>query len=563
MLTSCAKSTSSLLGVAAEAQLKKQLREKLQKQREQNSVELASVQQLQQQRPASPELTMLLLRPASPELFLCDRSCQSRFENANRKRQALVVEHLLAKLGSMRGPLLPHMLPPDLEAFGDPGLHGTAVKAKPKAPCPCSLLSSSNGFGSGSKGGIGGFGSGPGDASGPESHGKARRKADAGPKVTPEMLAMRKRAQRRLRVFKGVMRTFMCYLTHKRRTTSVACIKVFLLQAGEWARVRAAAKSLVGHIKTAQSKCRECLASKRKRCDDLSKVWERVETHFLSEYFRKYTKKLLEESSAAYQDLHTTGKKRSRSKKQMTSTALMATALEQAGVNAKEAAADMIDWNALRIPKEDRRERIGRHYMHRLRQYVRDQKAVLEAAQRAVQHQKDINIIYKEFACDEAAVVKGVLCGQDIAKPAQPRFWDLTENATLDLIGCAAYALRDQPPYHLHPANMDDSAEDATQRAAAAHAALIKGLKVVSRRKSVDEVAAADSLASRRKESKLDSKQDVEEVWNKFTPRLREMQKAAANAPVEVGNDGTRNHGKGVYVPTPDARKVELTRHAL
>lgn len=555
MGTSCAKSTSSLLGVAAETQLKMQLRDQLQKQREQNSAELAFVQQLQQNRSATPELT------------LCDQPSPSRIENANRKRQALVVDHLLAKLGSMRGPLHPHMLPPDLEAFSEPGLHGTALKAKPKAPVPSSCPLGSSGFSSGSKGGIGGLGSGPSDTTGPESHGKARRKADAGPKVTPEMLALRKRAQRRLRVFKGVVRTFLCYLAHKKRTTSVARIKVFLQQTGEWARVRSAARSLIAHIKTTQRKCRECLASKRKRCDDLSKVWERVETHFLSEYFRKFTKNVLEESSAACHDLQATGITRSRSKKQMANTALMATALEHAGVDAEEAAADMIDWNALRIPKEDRRERIGRHYMHRLRQYVRDQKAMLEAAQRAVQHQKDINIIYKEFACDEAAVVKGVLCSQDLGKSIHPRFWDLTEKATLDLIGCAAYARRDQPPYHLHPANMDGSAEDATERAAEAHAALLKGLRSVSHvRKPADEAsAAAVSPVSRRMEIKVDSMLDVEDVWDKFTPRLREMQKVADNAPAEEGDDGTHRHvhGEGVYVPTPDARHVDVARHAL
>lgn len=569
MLTGCAKSTSALIGVAAEAQQRKELQEKLKQQREQNTTAL------EQQRAAEAQQRRELRETS--ELASSSPCWQSRIDNANRKRGALVVENLLAKLGGMRGQLLPHMLPPDLEAFAQPGLQGFAVKS---VPAGTHSLGASD-FGCSSRG------AGLGDSFGSKtkSFGKTGIKVVAGLKVTAEQLARRKGAQRRLRVFKGVIWTLMGYLTHKKRTTGVARIKMFLGQVGEWARVRAAAKSLVGRIRIMQRCCRECLASKKRRCDELSKYWERVETNFLSEYFKKYAKKILQESNAAYQDLQTTGSsKAGRSKKSLAQESLMKEALEKAGVDADTFAENSLDWKALRIPKEERRERIGRHYMLRLKQFVREQKVMLEKAQRAVQHQKEMNIFLKEFSGDEAAVVKGVLCGEDLAQSVAPRFWELTEDTMLDLIACAANALRNQKPYHLHPANTDVSGDYAMRREKLARGASKRQSGRGSSSSPPSSAAAGDGAdASMGREAgrsgskvvcldipgvrRKDSKLDVEAVLNRFSPRFREMKEMAANAPVEVGDDGTTGHGKGVYVPTPDAKNVELTRltnaHAL
>merc|ERR1719265_1490630 len=113
-----------------------------------------------------------------------------------------------------------------------------------------------------------------------------------------ERQKLQARAQKMWKLLRGVTMVFIVYLQHKKRSISIEIAKSFIMQLGEWARVRTATKRLNHRVRLLQRAFRASVTLKRQRCAILSNQWQRVEDNTLQAYFKKYSRKIMDEMQA-------------------------------------------------------------------------------------------------------------------------------------------------------------------------------------------------------------------------------------------------------------------------
>lgn len=281
--------------------------------------------------------------------------------------------------------------------------------------------------------------------------------------------AIRRRTRTRWKVVRGVVNFLVCFFLQKKRHAAVDKIKLLLAQIGEWSRVKSLAQKTIGNIKVLQRGCRDCLALKRKRCDEMAKVWVRIEDRELSQFFREYAKHLVDESKEMAREaaMSATSKKGrpqpliAKSKREQHLD--IASVLEQNGVNSDQFVAASLDWRKMRIPPWKRREMIGWYYMRKLKQHVQDRKSMLSAVQTAVRNHKEMKVFLKQFGAEEGHEVEFGQAAGDVREHSstKPRFWEVhhDDNIVLELIARCAHDLKGEVPFQLHPANMGQAGD--------------------------------------------------------------------------------------------------------
>merc|ERR1712039_1000815 len=206
--------------------------------------------------------------------------------------------------------------------------------------------------------------------------------------------------------------------------------------------------------------------------------------------------------------------------------------------------ASMRDWvEEHRIPPKERQLICNRYYMLQLRRRVRSQASIVTVAKRMLESQRELDGFLKEFGATttEAAYWLDSEVLQNEVAP--PPFWQVTEEMVLSLIALAAQAKGPTPPFRDHPANRELSdnpmyrkpyhdaqtivligVQQETERL---DDLLCQVNRVVMRpselERPVAHVVKQQPLAARQQASKQEGMRDLEDIFDCFTPRLREI----------------------------------------
>merc|ERR1712217_200521 len=204
-----------------------------------------------------------------------------------------------------------------------------------------------------------------------------------------------------------------------------------------------------------------------------------------------------------------------------------------------------------RIPPKTRKEMISRYYMVQLKKHVRNQKAFISTVKTAVSNEKELVQFLKMFGADDSQI-------QDTQPQILPQsdvsslpFYHFNEDTALQLIAISAQFLAREDPWQDHPANKDVETSGGRRgaRGSAMHtssgsgnpaqnvARMLAADKSVSlgrlcrrpekdRRRSGQEASSEDVAEAESAEVRV----DVDELFRRFTPRLKEIcEEQAAN----------------------------------
>lgn len=152
------------------------------------------------------------------------------------------------------------------------------------------------------------------------------------------------------------------------RFRRIELVKGFLLQLGEWARMRRSIRRLVGSIRKLQAACRRMMQYRRDCCELMQKEWVKQEDLQLSSYFRSYTQKMIKEMKDQAKELEQLSPV-SRSSSSRRSNAGGGAARKSDFVQLIEANVEsgnvQIDWRTYRLPARERAAIIAAFYRSR------------------------------------------------------------------------------------------------------------------------------------------------------------------------------------------------------
>lgn len=260
---------------------------------------------------------------------------------------------------------------------------------------------------------------------------KSRASTDRTLELELTRMRTKQRARRARAILRALARWTMVFCTVQKRNKCVEMIKVTLGQLGEWARVKSAMKKAVDSVRRIQQNCRTFLVSKRERCKQIEKEWDRVESAQLERFHQQFAKKLFKGQAEK------PGAKKGR-------RMLLAQALQPKG-NAKS------NWKPLKIPEEVRARMVSFYYMARLRTKVRTTADLLKTVRMALAKHREVNGFLSFFGTS-------VNVEESFAQPkTQGSWWDASQEALLYMIGLSAQTLKakEVQPYADHPAHKD------------------------------------------------------------------------------------------------------------
>mmetsp|Transcript_73410 Transcript_73410/g.129530 ORF Transcript_73410/g.129530 Transcript_73410/m.129530 type:complete len:871 (-) Transcript_73410:101-2713(-) len=94
---------------------------------------------------------------------------------------------------------------------------------------------------------------------------------------------------------KALVQWLKVFSRTKKRHRSMHIVQVILKDLGEWARVKIAMRRVVAGVRSIQAISREFLALKMERCRRISEDWQRIENRCLEKFFKKYSQQLIKE----------------------------------------------------------------------------------------------------------------------------------------------------------------------------------------------------------------------------------------------------------------------------
>jgi len=350
---------------------------------------------------------------------------------------------------------------------------------------------------------------------------KAQRECD--PKVHGGAL-------RGLQIMRYVVSCRVLWGIVQKKRNAIQKVKTIAYAIGEWTRLRHGMATLMGNIKVLQRGARQFLALKRKRCEIMSKEWQQIEDKHLEKYFKHLAEKTIKEEALRAAELKAGAEGKGTIKHKM-AIAKASTDSKQNMIN--KLMKENIDWKMYRIPPKERRTVLSRYYMAQLRKKVLDCQHIMRVVSDLVQFHKNTLGFLKEFGADEGTAqdLKSLATAQKKGhRPAE--FWQINEDICLDLIAFAAHGMPDADPWRSHPAmreinGMDNPMFRHYVKASASQKDIF-GRMGEQRPLSPQKRAASNNApAGQKEEKKADARIDIDELWQNFTPRLRE----SANQP--------------------------------
>jgi len=362
----------------------------------------------------------------------------------------------------------------------------------------------------------------------------------------------RKKVRKHWMFARAAVKVLMLHFSDLRRKDHMKTVKVVINAFIEFRRVKSHIRHINKAVKTFTSLCRTFLITKKRRCDQMQKDWQRIEDHHLSSYFRLYAQKIMTEQKGK-SNSETMSPKREGKKSRKGGPVSpdgkqkqeLLSLLESNGLE------DGFDWKQYRIPARDRRAVISRYYMISLRKRVRTENNFMTAVKKAVDDEKELMSFLRLFGASYSQAKSVGAVPVHVETSAPPSYSSLGEEAALQLIALSAQALCGVEPYQEHPANKDlpKPSQPRPERggqdghgvppspvstAAMATAPLLRMDRQISlgrfARGSNKSGRTARSLSEEQLSGEDQSNKgeepayvDLEEVFRRFTPRLREI----------------------------------------
>lgn len=282
-------------------------------------------------------------------------------------------------------------------------------------------------------------------------------------------------------------------------------LRQFLQQVERFGLLKAKAHHLVKNVIKVQGLCRSFLSRKRQWTSLKTAFWIQIEDQQLQWYAIKgFDGKTVEAA------------KRNLAKDPFASqTELTAMSVQE------------LKWKALRIPVSHRKFALGRWYVRQLRRKVQALMLWQETMQVGLSQAQDIRQFFElcglEGPSDEIDVKRHDKRHED-AEMVEQNFLVLNEQDVLDLICTSAQELRDVPPFHRHYACTGKST--MLSKGGTARRASMSGSKQSMRIQSKQNSSQGTGQAEAGK-CEVDPN-DLEELFRRFTPRLRDIREAPA-----------------------------------
>jgi len=355
--------------------------------------------------------------------------------------------------------------------------------------------------------------------------------------------AARKRARRRWRLLRMANRWIWLLNLVRSRTKSTEIIKVVLSEIGEHTRMKVAMFKVIASVRMLQQKCREFIAIKRKRCEIMTKQWQKIEDHNLAYFFSTYAVKVMQDNKTSKSGIGPPDSKSKRKKEDF---------LDKLQDGLKDGSL-AIDWRAFRIPVKERQKVISRYYMAQLRKRVHLETGLVDCVATLVKKHRDLVGFLRSFGATEDPGM--CLFGESDAQPGGPRsntpppvkppFYSLSEENCLNLIALAAHALAHVKPFEDHPACKDlpwnvmyrKPLRDATGTKTSSGEGVVGSPeldravgRLCQQDKQQKQEPSLKSKSSKKSSETTaqgaagpDGARDLEAVFEGFTPRLREI----------------------------------------
>jgi hypothetical protein len=259
-----------------------------------------------------------------------------------------------------------------------------------------------------------------------------------------------------------------------------------------------------------QRECRSFLARKRSWVLVNSALWMNVEDKQLQDFYLtvlRWERKEQQEASNQMQ--------RSDSVNPLALQLQMAAKKEQEGTG----------WKIYRIPLNHRKFQLGRWYMRQLKKKVTTEQDWFQMIEVGVSEQRDLQQFYKLCGFEAEATVDANANDEE-AVAVEPRdFLTLDETDVADMIAQAAKELcaNQVSPFYKHWACANRIKRDISGR----QASKLVNPGIGKRNKHMGEVEEEEKKA-------VENDNDLEELFRKFTPRLRQIREVPAPVEAEV-----------------------------
>lgn len=322
-------------------------------------------------------------------------------------------------------------------------------------------------------------------------------------------------------------------------------VKHWITNMGEWARLRKSVKRMVDAVKMLQQRARSFLTLKKKRTDGLERMWQTIEDKHLASFFNTYAKKMAQERVGEQEAQLANSRTRDQAK--------IRRQLDEFHASGEHAfkAADHMDWKNYRIPPKERKLMIRRYYMEQLRKRVRSQSSLTACVHELISAQRDLVSYLNSYGSGEdfrpymrKVLETGEQITQEEAGTVAANWWSMSEQVVLELIGISAKMLSqsEQEPFLGHPANKDLPGNPLycrtnlnsfrmcnvdvrnPRKKLAASSKPQEGGTPSTARAPTDAVrrsGATTVVASESEDKREERREDLEDLFRGFTPRLR------------------------------------------
>lgn len=467
---------------------------------------------------------------------LCKTPYEERLKRVYNRRQSVRVDGIMKKLSLMRTP--PGKLPFNFNIFKDEDpldLKERLTAKHSSSQRRMTLIPQEHGRGLGVR----------------QTSNQGRQKGSVWHRGASLSEDMRVRVKQLWALTRGVVRMLLVYFAHMRLLNASELCRLFVWQLGEWSRLRSSMHRLLRSVVLLQRTSREFLALKAKRCELMQKEWQRVEDQYLVSFFKLYAYKAMEEHqtksdqeflwASPHECMKRFGIQMTRSQRQ----GMMLPRFTKDKFD--ELVERAIDWRPLRIPAKERKIIINRYYMVHLYKHMESRKNLLRAVQMAVQWQREMAKFLEEFGAHTTLNLSEIGGGAEInADGHLNEFWHISEETAVELVALGAeHMLRVLPfPYKEHPANKDlhnDGFEKYCQIQKRLpdelRAALLTeldgrqttrgemsraGRNGMHQQPMLKSTSAKKAQGHSKPGGKAEaSRQDIDELFREFTPRLR------------------------------------------
>lgn len=320
-------------------------------------------------------------------------------------------------------------------------------------------------------------------------------------------------------VVRGMMGMMWLLRLVRSRHQAANQVKFFLDAVERFGLLKARAKHLVHKVVSVQRVCRAFLERKRQWTVENTWLWNQKEDDQLTTYFRKAIAAVLMDPNRIPDFCKKEEANKSRSN----------TWAADSGTGPPPGRADpppAFNWKDFKIPLKHRKFALGRWYMRQLQRKVQAHKLWLTTIEMGVSQKKDLEHFFELIGVESTESLArrktSWEMSEELALDLEPptAFLTLSDQDILELIATSAQELSRQ---NVHPFNKHDGPR---------HPACAKGIKNAPTRGTAKQMRlrSKETISAPKSRSKEGNPNDLDAVFARFTPRLRQIHDESAAA---------------------------------